>query len=507
MNFSFSPSPRQRRLFTFALVFAAVVAIASAFVFGEKIAVLKGLLALWTFLVAFGLFSITVFVHEWGHFLAARRYGLVVERFAIGFGPKILGWERNGVEYVLNLFPLGGFVQLPQIAAMDIVEGKSQTAITDLPPASPWAKGMTAFWGPLFSFLLACVLAVLVYFLGIPQNQALNTTTIGYIEPDSPAAKAGLQPGDRIVSIDGKKVERWAGRSGGVAESIVLSIGKKVQVEVERSNQLLKFDIIPEKDPTMEGLRSLGFEKYFARELVVDMVIKNSPAHQAGLEKGDRVLSFNDQPIFSSIQLSKQILVSQGPQKFTYIRDGARHDVFITPQKAVNHHMLMIGVIWKPDESQLVNVDPWSMISASVTFIYKTLRALVSHDSGVGFKHLSGPVGIFDKIMELLSIDWRLVLYFGVILNVNLAIINLMPLPVLDGGHIVLCLIEAIRKRPLPPKVIYAIQTSFFFALISLILFVSFYDVRRIKNRVTQPEEKPLEMPRFEETKEKPVAP
>lgn len=459
-------------------------------------AVLNGI---WVFAVAFIVFSITVFVHEFGHFLAARKMGLIVERFAIGFGPKIKGWKRDGVEYAINWLPFGGFVQLPQMAEMEMVEGKSEKDASKLPPASPWAKAVTAFAGPFFSFLLALALACIVWFTGIPQNKDLLTTTIGYIEPNSPAAKAGLQAGDRIVKINGKPVERWAGRTGGITEAILLSVGKTVSVEIERGKgQFLTFSIVPEKDPEMEGLRSLGFEKYFARALVVDYVIKNSPAEKAGIQVGDRVVEVDGQPVYSSVDLSKRIFNSKSAMNFTYLRDGKRSTISITPQKAVNHHTQMIGVIWKVTDDQLTQISPVALISNSLTFIYRTLRAVVNPDSDVGVRHLSGPIGIFDKLMSLLTIDPRLVLYFGVVLNVNLAVINLLPIPILDGGHIMLCLIEAIRRRPMEAKVLYAVQMTFFFVLIGLFIFITYHDIWRIGKRVIQKPAPAFEMPKFE---------
>jgi regulator of sigma E protease len=180
-------------------------------------------------------FSVTIFVHELGHFLAARRKGLEVERFAIGFGPKIVSFTRKGVEYSINWIPFGGYVALPQMAPMEMIEGSNENEAQDLPPVSPWAKIVTAFWGPLFSFLLALFCAVILFFTGKNENTTVQTTMIGYVAPDSPASEVGILPGDRIVSIDGEPMVRWTGNGGGaVTQAVLLSVKKSVEVVVER---------------------------------------------------------------------------------------------------------------------------------------------------------------------------------------------------------------------------------------------------------------------------------
>ena len=450
-----------------------------------------------TFLAAFFLFGITVFVHELGHFLAAKRKGLVIEKFAIGFGPKAWGWKKDGVEYVINWLPFGGFVQLPQMAAMEMVEGKSELAAKALPVASPWAKIVTAFWGPMFSFFLALLLAFVVYWVGTPQNQSFLTTTVGYVEPESPAAKAGILPGDEIVSVNDRKVTRWAGRAGGVVEAIILSIGKEVVLDVKRGDQTLRFSIPPVRDPEIENLRSLGFEKYQMQPLIVEQVLENSPAARAGLQAGDRVLTVNGSKAYNAAHFKSLMSSEDSPSFITFQRNDQTLEVQVAPEQAVNVDRKLIGVIWDYDQVAIVHIDPLTQISNSATFIFRTLRAVTSHQSDVGVRHLSGPVGIFDKLMVLLTTDPRLVLYFTVILNVNLAIVNLLPIPILDGGHILLSALEAVRRRPLEDKWLSGIQTSFFVLLIGLFVFITYFDVGRVAKRVTQKKPQAMEMPQF----------
>src|ERR671936_2670603 len=152
------------------------------------------------------LFNLLIVVHELGHFLAARWRGLYIEQFGIWFGKPL--WKRkiNGVLYSLGSIPAGGFVKLPQLAPMDIIEGKADLDREKLPAISALDKIIVAFAGPLFSFALAVVFAVIIWAVGRPVSESEATTTVGYVISDSPAAAAGLKPGDRILSVDGKRV-------------------------------------------------------------------------------------------------------------------------------------------------------------------------------------------------------------------------------------------------------------------------------------------------------------
>lgn len=457
-----------------------------------------------TVVVALILFGLTVAAHEFGHFWAARKMGLVVERFAIGFGPKIYGKVVDGVEWQVNLLPLGGFVQLPQMSPAEGLEGKAAEEHKDLPPASPSAKIITALAGPLASLALGVVCAVGVWILGVPTNMTYRTTTIGWVEPNSPAAKAGILPGDKILAIDGQRPERWAGRPGAVVESILLGIEHEILLELDRDGrEIVTARIRPEADPKLEGLRRLGFEMYPAQPALVDQVIQGGPAARAGIQPGEKLVTLDAQTIWNPAAV--KAAVEAGREQLELGVEDAQGKirlVSLRPEEAINRKDRMIGVVWKPSDVRITRPTPQEQVGSAAGLVFRTLRALVAPASSVGLQHLSGPLGIFERLVSLLQTDPRLVLYFSVILNVNLAVLNLLPIPVLDGGHILFSLIEAVRRRQLRAKTVERIQTAFVILLAGFFLLVTYHDSLRIKRRMDKPAES-TEMPVFRPVPEK----
>jgi regulator of sigma E protease len=452
-----------------------------------------------TIVLALFLFGLTVAAHEFGHFWAARKAGLVVERFAIGFGPKIYGKVMDGVEWQVNLLPLGGFVQLPQMSPAEELEGKSEKDFQNLPPATPGAKIFTALAGPVASLGLGVICAVGVWIFGVPTNMMYRTTTIGWVEPGTPAAKAGILPGDVILAIDHQRPERWAGRPGAVVESILLGTDREILLELDREQkEIVTVKVLPERNAEMEGLRRVGFEMYPAQPAWVDQVIAGGPADRAGIRPGDAMITLNGKKIWSPAAVKAAVEAGQDVLELGIRRpSGEEIIVRIRPEKATNRKDKMIGVIWKMGELQVTHPTPQEQVGSAVGLVWRTLRALVTPASSVGLQHLSGPLGIFDRLVSLLRTDARQVLYFSVILNVNLAFLNLLPIPVLDGGHILFSLVEAVRRRQLEAKTIVRIQTCFVVLLAGFFLLVTYHDSMRLKKRMEKPMESG-EMPVFQ---------
>jgi regulator of sigma E protease len=434
------------------------------------------------------IFNIIIFVHELGHFWAAKWRGLKIERFQVWFGKPLWKKEINGVQYGLGWIPAGGFVALPQMAPMEALEGAAGTD-APLPPVSPLDKMIVAFAGPLFSMLLALAAAVLVWKVGKPHD-FIPSTTVGHVMPDSPAAKAGLQPGDRITAINGDPVHGFAGSLDSITERIVLSRGESIIFTVERPGESTPLTLssgFKTQDSRWfqrSGLRQVGISP--AGPVVIGEVFANSPAARAGIVKGDRFLSVDGRPLFSIAQLSQHLEANGWRTAEIRLQsaDGTLRNVSFLPVKPLRPAGLkpMIGVAW--DDSREVDVriihpGPLKQVADSLRMMWVTITSVIARDSGIGIDHLSGPVGIGSLIFDLLQTEngWRRILAFVVLFNVNLAVLNMLPFPVLDGGHITLAMLEKLAGRPVKARVLEVLQTACALVLISLMLYVTSKDI------------------------------
>lgn len=443
---------------------------------------LKGLFILAEVII---LFNLLIVVHELGHFLAARWRGLVVERFAIWFGPAL--WKRTigGVEFRLGSIPAGGYVALPQMGPMEAIEGGNENKRSELPLITPLDKIIVAAAGPIFSFGLAFILAVAVWGLGRPVSLSDSTTVVGFVFEDGRAAEAGMKAGDKILSVDEHAVTRWAA-TGDVGDSIIWNIataGGTIPIVVERDGKPVDLMVTPVA-PVRSGLgrthlKEIGIMP--AQTPKIARVVSGSPAAVAGLKAQDLILAVNGVPLLSMIELGDLLKASGvAPIEMTIQSGNVTSTITVTPQIPVGSDSPKIGIEWDMrGPLMLFHQSPLDQIRGSVLTIVKTVEAITSSGSGVNVSHLSGPVGIMRVYYVLFENPdgWRMVLWFSVLLNVNLAMMNMLPLPVLDGGHITMSLIEAVRRKPVNARIQEALGTACALLLIGFMLFVTYYDV------------------------------
>jgi len=508
------------------------------------------------------IFNLLIIVHELGHFLAARWRGLHVEKFGIWFGRPIWKKSIGGVEYSLGCIPAGGFVLLPQMAPMETVEGKSTTARTNLPPVGPLDKIIVAFAGPLFSFLLALIFAVIVWAVGRPTAQADATTTVGYVAPDEPAEKAGFLPGDVILAVDGHPVSRFAGMVDSVTWYVVRSEGETIYFKIRRGDKILtlksgfsrpetngwerkplrQVGLAPAITPIVfkvgddsvaakagiqpnDEIVAVGGERLYHPQHILEWeqanpgkpipltverngkmiqstmepsrpavfsVIKNSPADVAGIRPNDRILALNGEPIYDQAEVVKRVEANPTSSFSLTVASpsGDQRTVRVLPATPDGQNKPIIGISFSGDSDgivwdgtgtmSVVHISPVEQIYAAVETIGNTIGALLSPQSDIKLQHMSGPIMIMQTYYRLFESDygWQMALWFSVVFNVNLALINLLPIPVLDGGHIVLALIEGIRRRPINLRVLEVVQTGCALLLIGFMIYVSFYDAQ-----------------------------
>lgn len=413
------------------------------------------------FIVALGLL---VAVHEFGHFWVARRCGVKVERFSIGFGKAI--WRRlgkDGTEYVLALIPLGGYVKMLDGRVDELKPGEEAQAFNH---KSVWARMAIVAAGPMANFVFALFAFWLMFMLGVPSVKPV----VGEVRPASIVAEAGILPGMEIVGVGGEETGDWES----VTYALISHLGDdSVQLKLKAANtsyavdktlQLAGWKFDPDKE---SPIGSLGIVPLGGKVLpVVEAVVPSSASEKAGLQIGDRIKGVDGEAITEWAQFVERVQQSPAqPLQVTVERGGSEMTLTLTPDgKKVKGQLVgFVGLspqlVPLPDEYRtLLQYGPlqalwhgvqktWSLITLTFDMIGKLIGGIVSLDN------LSGPISIAKGAGS--SADYGLVYFLGflALISVNLGIINLFPLPVLDGGHLVYFLIEAITGKPVSEKI------------------------------------------------------
>ncbi len=430
------------------------------------------------FIIALG---VLIFIHELGHFIMAKRAGVRVETFSLGFGPRLIGFRKGETLYKISALPLGGYVKLT---------GEDPASEEASHPKSFAGKSISARLGvvaagPIMNLVLAALIMPLVFMLGRPVPAYLDKSpVVTGLLPDSPAAEAGLLPGDKIISVGGESAETW----GDLIRIVLLRPNSEAVLKWERDGAVLEETVMIQT--TGKGQQAyLGIEpsRLALESTRIDDVASKGAAAQAGLQAGDQITSINGEAVATWSQMSAKVQASEGkPLTVEVERNGNKVTATLTPawDEGLDRYLLGVqksGAI--PDGEVIIKKFPfWQAIVegtkenvrlAGLTF--QVVGRLVTFQ--LSYKSLGGPLRIAQASAAAARSGVADFLFFMAFLSMQLGVLNLLPIPVLDGGHLLFLGIEAIRRKPVSQRVQgIAIQLGLFL-LLSVMLIVTVNDI------------------------------
>jgi len=425
-------------------------------------------------LIAILIFSVIIIFHELGHFLLAKRNGIKVTEFSLGMGPRLLSTQKGETRYSLKLFPIGG-------SCMMVGEDDDDDSEGSFNKASVWARISVVAAGPIFNFILAFVFAMI-----ITSVAGYDPARVLQVEENSPAAKAGLQEGDIITEFQGRNIvlgrdlDSYMMLHGLEDEDITLTYkrdGKEKEVSFEAYSEekyMLGFSYVPTPDSEPE----------------ITQVVLNGAMMEAGVQAGDIIREINGEAIETSQEI--QEYWEKNPLDGSEIslgieRDGEVQTISLKPQMTKQIDTGFVYNLYR-EKTNFLGVLRYSASEVRY-WISNTIESLMMLIKGqFSVNDLSGPVGIIDVIGDSYEeakeegtvMVWLQMLYWAILLSANLGVMNLLPIPALDGGRLVFLAVEAVRKKKLDPNIEGMVHFAGFVLLMLLMVFVMFNDFRRL---------------------------
>jgi regulator of sigma E protease len=427
--------------------------------------------------------GVMVLVHEWGHFIVARMFGVRVETFSIGFGPRLTGWRRGPTDYRISALPVGGYVKM----AGDTPEEERTGAPDEFLSKPRWQRALIIVAGPSMNVISAIVIFFLIFYgYGVLQPAYMSKApVIAGVLKNSPAAEVGLQAGDRLVEVNQVPVATWDDVAKG------LDAGKskdRIELVYERAGQ--RFSVTPTADPARrETAQVPALLGYPEDPVQLEAVVAGLPADRAGLKVDDRVLSVNGAPVVSQDQFVETIKASGGkPLNIAVQRNGQTLTIPVEAMQDTTpdgRTTWRIGVQPAPVDFRYLRLSLFESVQRSgeqtyglTSLIFGTVGQLVSGRASI--KEVEGPVGIMRYSGEAARHGLYELAFLTAGISLNLAILNLLPIPILDGGHILLLLLEGIRRRDFSQVFRERfLQVGMVFILL-LFVIVMYNDIRKL---------------------------
>jgi regulator of sigma E protease len=433
-----------------------------------------------TFLAFVFVLGVLVFVHELGHFVAAKRVGIKVLKFQLGFNPTVISFRRGDTEYGIGALPLGGYVKMAGENPEDSRTGRNDEFLSK----SKWERFQVLIMGPMMNLVLAVVVLAIVLYQGaeVPVYQDLPVE-VGVVAPDSPAAKADIRRGDLITAVAGRRVDNW--------EQFLVAIGtrpnREVTVTLRRDGQELARQVVP--TPLPDNKYEIGDIGVLPNtHPAVPRVTPGEPADKAGIKAGDVILAINGEPIVVPEEMISLIGRNTGkPITVTVRRDGQPRDFTVVPIRGcagVGSDQGCIGV-GLGEETKRIQPGVFQAIVMSVRrniemtrLILDTLWGLLTRQTSP--KQLMGPVAIAQLSGESAQLGWIALFNLMANISLNLGLLNLLPIPVLDGGHIFIMAMEGIARRDFSMRVKEKMLLAGFVVLMMLMVTAIYNDLTRI---------------------------
>ncbi|RMH78491.1 MAG: RIP metalloprotease RseP [Calditrichaeota bacterium] len=428
--------------------------------------------------------GVLIFVHELGHFLAAKLFGVRVERFSLGFPPRLFGVKIGETDYCVSAIPLGGYVKLSGMID-ESLDSKTLTGAPHEFMSKPlYQKVIIISAGVIMNFVLA--VGILGYMFWSEGEPVTPTTTIGYVEEGSIADSLGLQKFDRVVEINGVPLHTWQE----VTQAFLNNLGQETTIIVERNGQRSTLRLSWDR-MSMQDLERLGVAPLY--EARVGDVLPDSPAHRAGLQRGDKIIAINDSAITDWMAMTRVVYAHpEKPLKFTVLRGADTLQMVIAPRSVQTRDAegkaITIGQIGitRYTEYRQLSLFPAMVRGFQEAVLFGELnirgfaRMITGHESVR--ETLAGPVAIAQMAGEAAQQGWSRLMKFIAYLSVVLAIVNILPIPALDGGHLLIILIEGVRRKPISVRAKLIVQQIGMVFLLMLIFFVIFNDIARLSN-------------------------